>query len=63
MEVASNFDIRTVTENPIFFQDLGGEAGNGYYRNEPEGVGLYFRQGRVMQIILLPKRQSAPVTR
>jgi hypothetical protein len=63
MEVAGNFDIRTVTENPVFFQDLGGEAGNGYYRNEPEGVGLYFRQGRVMQIYLLPKRQSAPVTR
>ncbi len=63
MEVAGNFDIRTVTENPVFFQDLGGEAGNGYYRNEPEGVGLYFRQGKVMQICLLPKRPSAPVAR
>lgn len=60
MEVASTFDIRTITENPIFFQDLGGAAGDGYYRNQPEGVGLYFRQGKVMQIYLLPKRPSAP---
>jgi hypothetical protein len=63
MEIAGNFDIRKVTENPVFFQDSGGEAGNGYYRNEPEGVGLYFRQGKVMQIYLLPKHPSAPVAR
>lgn len=63
MEVAGNFDIRTVPENPVFFQDLGGAAGDGYYRNQPEGVGLYFRQGKVLQMILLPKRPSAPVTR
>ncbi len=63
MEVAGDFDIRKVTKNPVFFQDAGGEAGNGYYRNEPEGVGLYFRQGKVMQIYLLPKRPPAQVTR
>ncbi len=61
MEVARNFDMRTVTENPVFFQDLGGAAGDGYYRNQPEGVGLYFKQGKVMQIYLLPRRPSAPV--
>jgi hypothetical protein len=63
MEVANDFDIRTITENPVFFQDLGGELGNGYYRSEAEGVGLYFRQGKVMQIYLLPQRPSAPVAR
>ena len=56
MEVAGNLDIRTVTEDPVFFQDLGGAAGNGYYRNQADGVGLYFQQGRVLQIELLPKR-------
>jgi hypothetical protein len=63
MEIAGNFDIRKVTENPVFFQDSGGEVGNGYYRNAPEGVGLYFRQGKVMQIYLLPQRPSAPAAR
>jgi hypothetical protein len=63
MEVAGNLDIRTVTEDPVFFKDPGGAAGNGLYRNQAEGVDLYFRQGRVMQIILLPKRPSAPVAR
>jgi hypothetical protein len=63
MEAPRNFDIRTVAENPVFFQDAGGAAGNGYYRNTPEGVGLYFREGKVMQIYLLPKRPSVPVTR
>jgi hypothetical protein len=61
MEVAPHFDIRTVTEDPVFFQDLGGAAGNGYYRNKAQGVGLYFREGRVLQIELLPQRPSAPV--
>ena len=63
MEAAGDFDVRTVPENPVFFQDPGGAAGNGYYRNQPEGVGLYFRQGKVMQIYLLPQHPSAPVTR
>lgn len=61
MEVASNFDVRTVPENPVLFQDLGGQAGDEYYRNEPDGVALYFRQGKLMQIYLLPKRPSLPV--
>jgi len=38
-------------------------AGKGYYRNEVEGVGLYLKQGRVVGVVLLPKRPSAPVTR
>ncbi|MBP7053337.1 MAG: S8/S53 family peptidase [Phycisphaerae bacterium] len=63
MEVASDFDIRKVTENPVFFQNAGGDAGSGYYRNEAEGVGLYFSQGKVMQICLLPRRPPAPITR
>ncbi len=55
-------NIRDVTEDNILFDKLGAVTGKGLYRNEAEGVALYFRQGRVMQIMLLPKRQSAPPT-
>jgi hypothetical protein len=49
-------DIRNVTEDNVVFDRLGGVAGNAFYRNEAEGVALYCRQGRVMQIMLLPQR-------
>jgi hypothetical protein len=61
MEAARNFDIGTVPENPVLFQNLGGQAGDEYYRDEPEGVALYFRQGKLKQIYLMPKHPSTPV--
>jgi len=55
---ADNADVRDVTEDNVLFDKLSGVAGNALYRNQAEGVALYFRQGRVMQIMLLPQRQS-----
>jgi len=57
MDVDGKFDLRGVSEDNVFFGELGREAGNGLYRSRAQGVALYFRQGRVMQIMLLPKRQ------
>jgi len=51
-------DIRGVAEDNVLFDGLNGVAGNSFYRNKTEGVGLYFREGRVMQIMLLPRAPS-----
>ena len=51
-------DINRVTEDNILFDRIDGVAGNSLYRNKAEGVALYFREGRVVQIMLLPRPSS-----
>ena len=55
---AAYSDIRGVTEDKVIFDQLNGVAGDGLYRNRAEGVTLYFRKGRVRQMMLLPKGHS-----
>jgi hypothetical protein len=50
-------EIRDITEDNVLLDRLNGVAGNALYRNEAEGLTLHFRDGRVAQIMLLPKPQ------
>lgn len=50
-------EIHGITEDNILLDRVNGVAGNALYRNEAEGLALYFRGGTVAQIMLMPKPQ------
>lgn len=55
LDGAGHADIARSRADNIFFDNLNGIAGSGFYRNRAEGVALYFKEGWVKQLMLLPK--------
>jgi hypothetical protein len=55
VENAKRADVSGGPEDGVLYQDFEGVKGSSLYRDRAQGVFLYFEEGRVRQIMLLPK--------